>query len=110
MDIHFQVRRLEELKLQNLEKFILLTREEIEKYCDLMFYSEEDKQLFTPYYSANIGENLLSEHEKKLECLVQEYNNYENLYMLVNRITYRNSPHVFIFSLIYLHFDCQLVS
>ena len=78
---YFQVRRLEELKLQNLERFIKLTREEIEKYWELMFYSEEDKRLFTPYFSESIGENLLSEHEKKLECLVQEYNNYENLYM-----------------------------
>lgn len=78
-----EVRRLEELKLQNLERFIKLTREEIEKYWDLMFYSEEDKRLFTPYYSEHVGENLLSEHEKKLECLVQEYNNYENLYMTI---------------------------
>lgn len=75
--------RLEELKLANLEKFITLTREEISKYWDLMCYSEDDKKLFTPYYNENIGENLLADHEKKLECLIEEYNNYENLYKLV---------------------------
>lgn len=78
-----EVRRLEELKLQNLERFIKLTRDEIEKYWELMFYSDEDKRLFTPYFSETVGENLLQEHEKKLECLVQEYNNYENLYMTI---------------------------
>ena len=47
--------KLEELKLQNLEKFIKLTRVEVEKYWDMMFYSEEDKKLFQPFYNENIG-------------------------------------------------------
>ena len=75
--------KLEELKLQNLEKFVSLTRVEVEKYWDLMFYSDEDKRLFKPFYSQNIGENLLADHEKQLEKLTQEYNNFESLYKYV---------------------------
>lgn len=75
-----EVHRLEALKLQNLEKFIRLTREEIEKHWELMFYCEEERKSFQAYWSETIGENLLAEHEKKLECLREEYENYENLY------------------------------
>ena len=71
---------MEDLKLENLGQFIKLTRAEVDKYWELMFYSEDDKKLFAPYYSETVGENVLQQHEKKLETLLEEYNNYESLY------------------------------
>ena len=54
-----QVHRLEELKLQNIQKFVDATRVQIEVYWGLLFYSEGDKKLFTQFYNEHVGENML---------------------------------------------------
>lgn len=48
--LQLEVDRLEELKLQNMKSVILAIRAELADYWDKCFYSQEQREGFSPFY------------------------------------------------------------
>ena len=49
-----EVQRLEELKIQNMQNVVESLREEMAQYWTMCFYSPEQREAFTPYYSGKL--------------------------------------------------------
>ncbi|KAL2093334.1 hypothetical protein ACEWY4_010646 [Coilia grayii] len=75
-----EVQRLEELKIQNIQNFIQSIREEIVQYWNMCFYSHQQRQAFTPYFSEDFSEELLSLHEAEMENLRKHHEAHKELY------------------------------
>ena len=57
-----------ELRKQNIEKFVMNCRRELEQYWNALYISEDRKQtMFKPYFSTTYSETLLELHEAELE-------------------------------------------
>ena len=57
-----------ELKRQNIEKFVINCRTELEQYWNACYFSEDSKPVrFEPFFSTNFSEALLDLHETELE-------------------------------------------
>ncbi|XP_018413418.1 PREDICTED: protein regulator of cytokinesis 1-like [Nanorana parkeri] len=65
--------RLEEMKMANLKQVILKIRHELKTYWDNCFYSEEQREAFTPYYSDDFTEELLSKHDEEIVRMKLQY-------------------------------------
>lgn len=48
--LKLEVDRLEELKLQNMKSVVQVIRVELAKYWDKCFYSQEQRDAFSPYH------------------------------------------------------------
>lgn len=48
--LQLEVDRLEELKLQNMKSVVQAIRMELAEYWDKCFYSQEQREGFSPYY------------------------------------------------------------
>ncbi|KAF9905124.1 hypothetical protein EC991_002010 [Linnemannia zychae] len=64
--------RLEELRIQKVEDFIFMEREEIHQLWQTLRYSLEQQESFAPYFDDNFTEESLSLHEKEVARLKQE--------------------------------------
>ncbi|XP_057185836.1 protein regulator of cytokinesis 1a isoform X1 [Triplophysa rosa] len=79
-----ELQRLEDLKKKNIERVIRTIRSEIVKFWEKCYYSPEQRQAFTSYYSGDMDEDLLRDHEHELEHLKLDYNEHGELYDAVS--------------------------
>uniref|UniRef100_A0A3Q4HAL3 Protein regulator of cytokinesis 1b n=1 Tax=Neolamprologus brichardi TaxID=32507 RepID=A0A3Q4HAL3_NEOBR len=75
-----EVQRLEELKLQNIRNVIDAIRSEITVFWEKCFLSTEQRQAFTPYFSEDFTEDLLSLHDAEIQRLKQHYEDHKELF------------------------------
>ncbi|KAM9497181.1 protein regulator of cytokinesis 1a isoform 1-T1 [Clarias gariepinus] len=78
--LHVEVERLEELKIKNIQSVIESIRAEIEILWEKCFYSLDQRQAFTAYYSDKFTEELLTLHEQEEQRLKQNYEQHKELY------------------------------
>uniref|UniRef100_A0A669CSB2 Protein regulator of cytokinesis 1b n=1 Tax=Oreochromis niloticus TaxID=8128 RepID=A0A669CSB2_ORENI len=75
-----EVQRLEELKLQNIRNVIDAIRSEIAVFWEKCFLSTDQQQAFTPYFSEDFTEDLLSLHDAEIQRLKQHYEDHKELF------------------------------
>uniref|UniRef100_A0A3P9CFH7 Protein regulator of cytokinesis 1b n=1 Tax=Maylandia zebra TaxID=106582 RepID=A0A3P9CFH7_9CICH len=75
-----EVQRLEELKLQNIRNVIDAIRSEIAVFWEKCFLSTDQRQAFTPYFSEDFTEDLLSLHDAEIQRLKQHYEDHKELF------------------------------
>ncbi|XP_012588179.1 PREDICTED: protein regulator of cytokinesis 1 isoform X2 [Condylura cristata] len=78
--LRLEVDRLEELKMQNMKKVIEAIRVELAQYWDRCFYSQEQRQAFTPYYDEDYTETLLQLHDAEIVQLRSYYEVHRELF------------------------------
>ena len=62
-----ELSRLEELKRQNIERFIVAVREDLNGWWDRCYVSENERRDFVPFYAEAYTEELLELHEMEVE-------------------------------------------
>nr|KAF6714390.1 Protein regulator of cytokinesis 1 [Oryzias melastigma] len=80
-----ELRRLEELKLRNICSVTDALRSEILELLEKCFYSSEQRQDFTAFYSVDFDDDLLAVHEAELHRLKQYYEKHQELFSGVHR-------------------------
>lgn len=75
-----EVSRLEELKLQNIRNVVNGIRKELSSYWDKCFFSNAQRQMFTPYYNDNCTEEILQLHENEVYKMKQYYERHRELF------------------------------
>ncbi|XP_037094199.1 protein regulator of cytokinesis 1-like [Pollicipes pollicipes] len=68
-----EVARHEELKRQNVEKFVRALRTEIAELWERCYYSESQRAAFTAFTAKTFTETLLEQHEEELERVRRYY-------------------------------------
>ncbi|XP_059370998.1 protein regulator of cytokinesis 1-like isoform X2 [Carassius carassius] len=80
-----EVRRLEELKLKNIQNVTEAIRNEIAVFWDKCFYSSDQRQAFVPFYDDDFSEELLSLHDAEIVQLKQYYEDHKDLFEGVHK-------------------------
>uniref|UniRef100_A0A3Q0S4R7 Protein regulator of cytokinesis 1b n=1 Tax=Amphilophus citrinellus TaxID=61819 RepID=A0A3Q0S4R7_AMPCI len=80
-----EVKRLEELKLQNIRNVTDAIRSEIAVFWEKCFLSTNQREAFTPYFSEDFTEELLSLHDAEIQRLKQHYEDHKELFEGVHR-------------------------
>ncbi|XP_063281401.1 protein regulator of cytokinesis 1-like isoform X2 [Pelobates fuscus] len=80
-----ELARLDELKKASIKDIILKIREELAMYWDKCFYSAEQRNAFSPYFSDDFTEELLSEHDEELVRLKHHYEKCKDMLDAVNK-------------------------
>ncbi|KAM9367032.1 protein regulator of cytokinesis 1b [Symphorus nematophorus] len=75
-----EVQRLEELKLLNIHNVTEAIRSEIAVFWEKCFFSIDQRQDFTPYFSEDFTEELLSLHDAEIQRLKQHYEDHKELF------------------------------
>ncbi|TRY65163.1 hypothetical protein DNTS_002041 [Danionella cerebrum] len=81
------LQRLEQLKKKNIARVIHAIRSEISRFWERCYYSPEQRRSFVPYYSDDLDDEVLQEHERELERLKQDYTDHQELYDAVSNWT-----------------------
>lgn len=68
-----ELERCEKLKKANIKNVIVRCREVIKDLWDSCHMDQDERQLFTDYYSEDYNEELLESHEKEEERLRKFY-------------------------------------
>ncbi|KAM9494331.1 protein regulator of cytokinesis 1b [Clarias gariepinus] len=80
-----EVKRLEELKRQNIQDLTKAIREEITVFWDKCFYSTDQRRTFLPYYDDDFNEELFNSHESEIQHLKQHYEDHKGLFEGVHK-------------------------
>ncbi|XP_016350728.1 protein regulator of cytokinesis 1-like [Sinocyclocheilus anshuiensis] len=80
-----EVKRLEELKLKNIQNVTEAIRNEIAVFWDKCFYSSDQRQAFVPFYDDDFSEELLSLHDAEIVRLKQYYEDHKDLFEGVHK-------------------------
>ncbi|KAM6388261.1 protein regulator of cytokinesis 1 isoform 1-T1 [Pluvialis apricaria] len=83
--LQLEVDRLEELKLQNVKSVIQAVRAELADYWDKCFYSQEQREGFSPYYDENYSETLLELHDAEVGKMKRYYETHKDLLEAVQK-------------------------
>ncbi|XP_069722886.1 protein regulator of cytokinesis 1 isoform X2 [Phaenicophaeus curvirostris] len=83
--LQLEVENLEELKLQNMKAVIQAIRAELAGYWDKCFYSQEQREGFTPYYDEDYTEALLELHEAEVGKMKSYYEAHKDLFEAVQK-------------------------
>ncbi|XP_053933166.1 protein regulator of cytokinesis 1 isoform X2 [Cuculus canorus] len=83
--LQLEVENLEELKLQNMKAVIQAIRAEMAEYWDKCFYSQEQREGFTPYNDENYTEALLELHEAEVGKMKTYYETHKDLFEAVQK-------------------------
>ncbi|XP_025976032.2 protein regulator of cytokinesis 1 isoform X1 [Dromaius novaehollandiae] len=83
--LQLEVDRLEELKLQNMKAVIQAIRAELADYWDKCFYSQEQRDVFSPYYDEDYTETLLQLHDAEVGKLKHYYETHKDLFEAVQK-------------------------
>ncbi|KAF3833042.1 hypothetical protein F7725_026707, partial [Dissostichus mawsoni] len=75
-----EVQRLEELKMLNISNVTEAIRSEIAVFWEKCFFSTDQRQDFTPYFSEIFTEELLSLHDAEIQRLKQHYEEHQELF------------------------------
>ncbi|KAG0347319.1 hypothetical protein BG004_007976 [Podila humilis] len=81
-----ELARLEELKSEKLADLILDERKLLIKLWEQMFYTEEQRESFTPFYSSDTSEAILTAHEEEVSRLKDELESNTELFELTTRL------------------------
>lgn len=80
-----EIKKCEEVKRQNIQKFIEKMRNELIEWWNKCYISEEERRVFTPFYSDDYTEKLLDQHDAEIEKMKQFYEKYKELFTRVNK-------------------------
>ncbi|XP_062357104.1 protein regulator of cytokinesis 1 isoform X3 [Cinclus cinclus] len=80
-----EVDRLEELKLQNMKSVIHAIRAELADYWDKCFYSQEQRENFSPFYDEDYTETLLELHDAEVGKMKIYYETHKDLFEAVQK-------------------------
>merc|ERR1719219_308016 len=83
--LQLEVDRLEEIKKENIEQFIINLRNELHGLWEQCFYSSEQINDFGPLHSIDFSENLLELHEAEVERLKAHYEENKELFTKVSQ-------------------------
>ncbi|XP_035168085.1 protein regulator of cytokinesis 1 isoform X2 [Oxyura jamaicensis] len=83
--LQLEVDRLEELKLQNMKSVIQAIRVELAEYWDKCFYSQEQREAFSPYYDDDYTETLLQLHDAEVGKVKNYYETHKELFEAVQK-------------------------
>ncbi|XP_059679582.1 protein regulator of cytokinesis 1 isoform X1 [Gavia stellata] len=83
--LQLEVDRLEELKLQNMKSVIQAIRTELADYWDKCFYSQEQREGFSPYYDEDYTETLLELHDAEVGKMKSYYETHKDLFEAVQK-------------------------
>nr|XP_038040759.1 protein regulator of cytokinesis 1 isoform X2 [Anas platyrhynchos] len=83
--LQLEVDRLEELKLQNMKSVIQAIRVELAEYWDKCFYSQEQREGFSPYYDEDYTETLLQLHDAEVGRMKNYYETHKELFEAVQK-------------------------
>ncbi|XP_075362639.1 uncharacterized protein LOC142411888 isoform X4 [Mycteria americana] len=83
--LQLEVDRLEELKLQNMKSVIQAIRAELADYWDKCFYSQEQREGFSPYYDEDYTETLLELHDAEVGKMKSYYETHKDLFEAVQK-------------------------
>ena len=76
-----EIKKKEEIKLQNLAKFICKVRDELKEWYEICYSSDDEKLLFQQYFeSDHFTEDLLDIHEQELARLQKYYQENQSLF------------------------------
>ncbi|KAF7649742.1 hypothetical protein LDENG_00136810 [Lucifuga dentata] len=78
--LYAEVQRLEDLKLQNIQNVTDAIRSEIAVFWEKCFFSTEQRQDFTPYFSVDFTEELLALHDAEIQRLKHHYEEHKELF------------------------------
>ncbi|XP_041320954.1 protein regulator of cytokinesis 1 isoform X2 [Pyrgilauda ruficollis] len=80
-----EVDHLEELKLQNMKSIIHAIRAELAVYWDKCFYSQEQRERFSPFYDEDYTETLLKLHDAEVGKMKTCYETHKDLFQAVQK-------------------------
>ncbi|XP_009319773.1 PREDICTED: protein regulator of cytokinesis 1-like [Pygoscelis adeliae] len=83
--LQLEVDHLEELKLQNMKSVIQAIRAELADYWDKCFYSQEQREGFSPYYDEDYTETLLELHDAEVGKMKSYYETHKDLFEAVRK-------------------------
>ncbi|XP_008635513.2 PREDICTED: protein regulator of cytokinesis 1 isoform X4 [Corvus brachyrhynchos] len=83
--LQLEVDRLEELKLQNMKSVIHAIRAELADYWDKCFYSQEQREGFSPFYDEDYTETLLELHDAEVGKMKIYYETHKDLFEAVQK-------------------------
>uniref|UniRef100_A0A8C0EFE2 Protein regulator of cytokinesis 1 n=1 Tax=Bubo bubo TaxID=30461 RepID=A0A8C0EFE2_BUBBB len=83
--LQLEADHLEELKLQNMKSVIQAIREELAGYWDKCFYSQEQREGFSPYYDEDYTETLLELHDAEVGKMKSYYETHKDLFEAVQK-------------------------
>ncbi|XP_071610123.1 protein regulator of cytokinesis 1 isoform X2 [Heliangelus exortis] len=83
--LQLEVDRLEELKLQNMKSVIQAIRVELADLWDKCFYSQEQREDFSPYYDEDYTETLLELHDAEVGKVKIYYETHKDLFEAVQK-------------------------
>ncbi|XP_051484800.1 protein regulator of cytokinesis 1 isoform X2 [Apus apus] len=83
--LQLEVDRLEELKLQNMKMVVQAIRAELANLWDKCFYSQEQREDFSPYYDEDYTETLLKLHDAEVEKMKSYYEIHKDLFEAVQK-------------------------
>ena len=83
--LQLEVDRLEEIKKENIEQFIINLRNELHGLWEQCFYSSEQINAFAPLHSIDFSETLLELHEAEVERLKGHYEENKELFTKVSQ-------------------------
>ena len=78
-----EMARLNELKRQNIERFIHVIRQDLINWWNLCYVSDAERLSFTPFYAEIYTEELLELHETQVEKYKQLYTNNKEIFTKV---------------------------
>ncbi|OWK52044.1 Protein regulator of cytokinesis 1 [Lonchura striata] len=80
-----EVDSLEELKLRNMKSVIHAIRAELADYWDKCFYSQEQRERFSPFYDEDYSESLLELHDAEVGKMKMYYETHKDLFEAVQK-------------------------
>ncbi|XP_065497735.1 protein regulator of cytokinesis 1 isoform X2 [Caloenas nicobarica] len=78
--LQLEADRLEELQLQNMKSVVQVIRAELTEYWDKCFYSQEQREGFSPYYDEDYTETLLELHDAEVRKMKNYYETHKDLF------------------------------
>lgn len=78
--------RLEELKRQNIERFIHAVRQDLIGWWDRCYVSDAERRNFTPFYAELYTEDLLELHEAQVQKYKELHNTYKDIFLKVTLV------------------------
>ncbi|XP_052528629.1 protein regulator of cytokinesis 1 isoform X3 [Tympanuchus pallidicinctus] len=83
--LKLEVDRLEELKLQNMKSVVQAIRAELAEYWDKCFYSQEQRDAFSPFHDEDYTEALLQLHDIEVGKVKSYYETHKELFEAVHK-------------------------
>lgn len=75
--------RLEELKRENIERFIHSVRQDLITWWDRCYVSDTERRSFTPFYAEIYSEDLLELHEAQVEKYKELHTTHKDIFLKV---------------------------